>query len=135
MPHAGTGAFMASLYAGGQSRIENLGDRDDVVGRAIASAITDPTSVSPYDDEDFNGDMSPSINLVPPLLGLLVIGAVVYLLSAAAPPGGQAGGELSSCATIANEHDRLACFDRLATPTAPAKGAVAPFGSQAGERP
>jgi hypothetical protein len=90
-------------------------------------------SVPPYDD-DFNGEPSPSMNLVPPLLGLLVIGVIVYLVSVFAPGDRQAGGDPSSCTAIADPRARLACFDQFTTPPTPAKGALAPFGSQARER-
>jgi hypothetical protein len=90
--------------------------------------------VSPYDD-DYSGEPSPSMNLVPPLVGLLVIGVIVYLVSAIGPNDGQAGADISSCATIADTRARLSCFDKLTAPPTPAKGALAPFGSQARERP
>jgi hypothetical protein len=60
---------------------------------------------------------------------------IVYLVSAIGPSDPQADNDPSSCAIITDPHARLACFDQFTTPSPPAKGALAPFGSQARERP
>ncbi|MDQ2078814.1 hypothetical protein RA307_01355 [Xanthobacteraceae bacterium Astr-EGSB] len=92
------------------------------------------TSVPPYDDE-FSGEPSPSMNLVPPLLGLIVIGLIVYLVSVMEPADQPAASDFSICASLTDRRERLTCYDQLTKPPSPAKGALAPFGSQAGESP
>lgn len=89
----------------------------------------------PLYDDDISDEPSPSMNLVPPLLGLIVIGLIVYLASVMEPADRLAGSDFSSCATLADRRERLTCYDQLTTPPSPAKGALAPFGSQALERP
>jgi hypothetical protein len=73
-------------------------------------------------DESF-----PSGNILPPIFGLLGIGVAAGLIWAmgisAAPPEEA----LSRCAAIADAHARLGCYDRLAVPQPPQKGALAPF--------
>jgi hypothetical protein len=89
--------------------------------------------VSPHGD-DF-GDPSPSVNLVPPLLGLLVIGVIVYIMSIVGPADPLASNDPARCMSIADGRERLACYDQFTASPSPAKGALAPLGSQARERP
>ena len=66
-------------------------------------------------------------NLLPVILGLVGIGVVVSAMWALGPgDGGGSGERLAPCVLIADEHARLACYDRIATLHPPAKGAFAP---------
>ena len=74
-----------------------------------------------------------SSNLFPPILGLLGIGALAFVGWALGMTGQMHG--LSHCNSITNEHARLICYDKLAAPRQPAKGAFVlpqtpPEGSQ-----
>jgi hypothetical protein len=72
-------------------------------------------------------DRAASGNLLPPILGLIGIGILACATWALGPiHGGRFGDELSHCAAIANGLARLACYDHLAFPEPPAKGAFAP---------
>jgi hypothetical protein len=100
------------------------------------SAFQDPASVLAPDDHDDRNETedSPSVNLIPPLLGLLGIGALVYIMSAFGLPPGLGNDDLSHCADIADARARLVCYDQVALPHSPAKGAFAPVGTYEHER-
>jgi hypothetical protein len=66
-----------------------------------------------------------SANLLPPVLGLVGIGALACAVWAFGLNANY-GGELVHCAVITNDPARLACYDQLATPHPPARGALAP---------
>ena len=72
------------------------------------------------------GDPPLSANLVPPVLGLIGIGALAGAVWAFGFNDSYSGVEFVSCAAIANDRSRLACYDQIATPHSPAKGALAP---------
>lgn len=83
----------------------------------------------PFDDNDFSDhEGSPQVNLVPPLVGLLLIGVIVYAMSVIGVPLAQDDSDPAHCAPIADAPARLLCYDQTATPQAPAKGALAPLG-------
>jgi hypothetical protein len=88
-------------------------------------------SVMPQDDPDdrIDAEDSPSVNLIPPLLGLIGIGAFVYIMSAFGLPSGFGSGDVSHCADIVDGRARLVCYDQAVRPHSPAKGALAPVGS------
>jgi hypothetical protein len=67
-----------------------------------------------------------SANLLPPVLGLIGIGALACAVWAFGFNDNYSGVELVPCAVIANDPSRLACYDQIATPHSPAKGALAP---------
>jgi hypothetical protein len=103
---------------------------------AANSACQDSTPVRARNDQD-DGDETeerPSVNLIPPLFGLLGIGALIYLMSAFGLPPGLGNDDLSHCADIADGHARLLCYDHAARPQSPAKGAFAPVGPHEPER-
>ena len=81
------------------------------------------------DSEQLNGaDERPvSGNLVPPMLGLLGIGLIALGVWAFGLPDNQSGNALSQCAAMTDDRDRLGCYDQLAAPHQPAKGAIAPL--------
>jgi hypothetical protein len=72
-------------------------------------------------------------NIFPPVLGLIGIGALVCAMWAFGPTDGGSGDGLARCLSIANDQARLACYDHLATPHPPAKGAFAPAQDQSRE--
>lgn len=90
------------------------------------------------DDDDArhsaSEDRPDSANLLAPILGLIGIGALVYAMSALGLSDSPSADALSRCAAIADGHARLICFDQLASPRPPAKGALAPFGAHQRER-
>ncbi len=65
-------------------------------------------------------------NLLPPLLGLIGIGALACAVWAFGFNDNSSGVERVPCAAIANDPSRLACYDQIASPHSPAKGALAP---------
>src|SRR5262245_41951443 len=85
-------------------------------------------SVRPYDEEPANsepadGERAIAGNLFAPILGVIGIGVLaglVWALGLTDPSRDEA----SHCATIANDHARLACYDNLSGPRQPAKGAL-----------
>jgi hypothetical protein len=103
---------------------------------AANSACQDTIPVRTRDDQDDSHDAegSPSVNLIPPLLGLIGIGALVYIMSALGLPPGLGSDGLSHCADITDGRARLVCYDQAARPHSPAKGALAPVGTHERER-
>jgi hypothetical protein len=85
------------------------------------------------DDSDVTEDR-PSVNLVPPLLGLLGIGALFYIMSTFGWPPGHGSDDLSHCADITDGRARLVCYDKFGGSPSPAKGAFAPIGTHERER-
>ena len=67
-----------------------------------------------------------SANLLPPVLGLIGIGALACAVWAFGFNGSYSGLELVRCAAITSDPSRLACYDKIAAPHPPAKGALAP---------
>lgn len=78
-------------------------------------------------------DRPDSANLLAPLLGLIGIGALVYAMSVLGLFDSPTDA-LSRCAAISDSHTRLTCFDQLASPRPPARGALAPLGAHQRER-
>jgi hypothetical protein len=72
------------------------------------------------------GDPPISANLLPPVLGLIGIGALACAVWAFGFDGNYSGAEPVPCAAIADDAARLACYDQTASPHSPAKGALAP---------
>ena len=84
----------------------------------------------PQDDsEQLNGEDERPVsgNLIPPMLGLLGIGLIALSVWAFGMPDNQSGSALSQCAAITDDRGRLGCYDQLAAPHQPAKGAIAPL--------
>jgi hypothetical protein len=75
---------------------------------------------------DQSGAITPYDNIFPAILVLIGIAAVVSVTWALEPAGSRSREELTHCASIANDHARLACYDQVAAPRPPAKGAFAP---------
>jgi hypothetical protein len=66
-------------------------------------------------------------NVLPVVLGLVGIGVVVCAMWASGPgEGGGPGERLAPCILVADDHARLTCYDQIAVPHPPAKGAFAP---------
>ena len=64
-------------------------------------------------------------NVLPPVLGLIGIGVVCAMWALGPIDGGSAEGP-AHCVSIADDQVRLACYDHVASPHPPAKGAFAP---------
>ncbi len=62
-----------------------------------------------------------SSNLFPPILGLLGIGVLAFVGWLLGMTGQTY--ELSHCNSLTNDQSRLTCYDKLAAPRQPAKGA------------
>lgn len=75
---------------------------------------------------DASGAITSYDNILPAILGLIGIAAVVSVTWALEPSGGRSREELTHCASITNDHARLTCYDQVAAPRPPAKGAFAP---------
>lgn len=71
-------------------------------------------------------DPPPSANLLPPVLGLIGIGVLACIVWAFGFNDSYSGEELLRCSVITDAPGRLACYDQLAMPHQPAKGALAP---------
>lgn len=82
--------------------------------------------VKEYEGFDPSGVISPYDNIFPAILLLIGIAAVVSVTWALEPTGRRSHDELTHCASIPNDHARLACYDQVAAPRAPARGAFAP---------
>jgi hypothetical protein len=65
-------------------------------------------------------------NLLPPVLGLIGIGVLACAVWAWGLNDNYSGEALLNCSAITNGPARLACYDQLAMPHQPAKGALAP---------
>jgi hypothetical protein len=76
--------------------------------------------------DEFN-DTPAYDNFLPPILGLIGIGAVVCAMWALGPTDGGSGEGFANCASIADDPSRLACYDHLAFSHPPARGAFAPL--------
>ena len=68
-----------------------------------------------------------SANLFPPILGLIGIGVLACAVWALGINDHYSGEELLRCSVMIDDPARLACYDQLAAPHQPAKGALAPF--------
>jgi hypothetical protein len=86
--------------------------------------------VSPYGKErewlHETEDVPVYSNVLPPVLGLIGIGVVVCAMWLLGPINGGSDEGLTHCVSIANEQARLACYDQIAAPHQPARGALAP---------
>ena len=67
-----------------------------------------------------------SAYLLPPILGLIGIGALACAVWAFGFNDNYPEVERMHCAVIASDRSRLACYDQIASPHSPAKGALAP---------
>ena len=67
-----------------------------------------------------------SADWLPPVLGLAGIGVLACAVWAFGLNGHHSGDELLRCSAISDDPARLACYDQLAIPVEPAKGALAP---------
>jgi hypothetical protein len=85
--------------------------------------------VKPHDKPQASGleDQAVSGNLFPPVFGLVGIGLLAFTVWALGLPETQVADGLSHCGAMTNDRARLACYDKLATPPSPARGALAPF--------
>jgi hypothetical protein len=84
--------------------------------------------IPPDDSELANGtDQTVSGNLIPPILGLLGIGLLARGAWTFGLSDNLSGSALSQCSGITDDRARLGCYDQVATPHQPAKGAVAPL--------
>ena len=80
--------------------------------------------VDPHDAGQASGSEDrPSSNLFPPILGLVGIGLLACMVWALGLSESPLADGLSHCAAITDGPARLACYDKLATPHPPAKGA------------
>ncbi len=84
------------------------------------------TSQDVHEPTDKAEDPPVSAYLLPPLLGLFGIGVLACAVWASGFNDNYSGEALSRCLAIADGPARLACYDRLAAPHEPAKGALAP---------
>jgi hypothetical protein len=86
-------------------------------------------SVNLYHEEQARTpeDDAVSGNLFAPILGLVGISLLACMVSALGLADRQSGDALSHCGSIPNDRTRLACYDKLAGPRHPAKGALAPL--------
>lgn len=75
---------------------------------------------------DPSGAITSYDNILPAILGLIGIAAVVSVTWALEPSGDRSREDLTHCASIANDRARLSCYDQVAAPRPPAKGAFAP---------
>jgi hypothetical protein len=79
-----------------------------------------------HDPGNRAGDPPLWANLLPPVLGLIGIGTLACAVWAFGFNDNYSGAEPVPCAAIADNPSRLACYDQIATPHSPAKGALAP---------
>jgi hypothetical protein len=70
-----------------------------------------------------------SSNVVTPLVGLFVIALIALVMWGLGLSEGPLQVELAQCAAQKDSAPRLACFDKLAAPHQPAKGAFVLFHS------
>lgn len=87
------------------------------------------TSQDVHDRADKAVDPPASAHLLPPLLGLIGIGVLACAVWALGINDNYSAEQLSRCSAIAEGPARLACYDQLAAPHEPAKGALAPLGN------
>jgi hypothetical protein len=88
-----------------------------------------------HDRDNGAEDPSVSANLFPPVLGLIGIGVLACAVWALGLSGNYSGDEFLHCSTITDGPARLACYDQVATPHEPAKGALAPLRIYPAEEP
>ena len=74
------------------------------------------------------------VRLFQPILGIVGIGLLACAAWAVGQMNNQLGDELSSCWTVADDHARLACYDKVSAPRQPAKGALGPLGPNSHEK-
>src|SRR4051794_6122055 len=116
---------MRPLYCRQHSRIETLGLVLDITDdcRLAASQPRTP-SVNFYGKEHEGFDPSGGItrydSVFPAILMLIGIAAVVSVTWALEPAGVKFPEELTHCASVVNDHARLACYDQVAAPRQPA---------------
>lgn len=79
--------------------------------------------MNPHDTPQASEDQVVSNNLFPPILGLVGIGLLACTVWALGLTDSQVADGLSRCGAITNDPARLACYDQLATPHPPARGA------------
>lgn len=79
-----------------------------------------------HDPGNRSEDPPASANLLPPVLGLVGIGVLACAVWAFGLDGNYSGEGLLRCSVITEDSARLACYDQLAAPPEPAKGAFAP---------
>lgn len=72
-------------------------------------------------------------NLLPPVLGLVGIGVLTCAAWAWGLNDKYSREEPWNCSVITNDPARLACYDQLAMPQHPAKGALAPVRTRPAE--
>lgn len=61
------------------------------------------------------------------IVGLVAIGLFACMVWAVNNATNRVADEVSQCSILTEDSARLACYDKAATPPAPAKGAVAPL--------
>lgn len=85
--------------------------------------------MDPYDKTRVDAPDDPAIpaNLFRPMLGIVAIGLLACVILALGLTDNQTGDGLSlpHCSAVTNDRERLACFDKLAEPRPPARGAFA----------
>lgn len=69
-------------------------------------------------------DQAVSGNLLPPILGLVGIVLLACAIWGLGLTDSQVQDGLSRCGAITNDYARLACYDKLAVPHPPARGAL-----------
>jgi hypothetical protein len=80
--------------------------------------------VDPHDQQPASAaEDQPASNLFAPILGLVAIGLLACTVWALGLSDSQVAEGLSRCGAITNERARLACYDKLAEPHPPARGA------------
>ena len=87
--------------------------------------------VSPGDDPDEADETEDrwqalTNNLLPPLLGLIGIGALACGVWASGQAERLPPGDVKRCATVVEDRARLGCYDRLSIPHHPPMGALTP---------
>jgi len=87
--------------------------------------ISGRLSVNQHDKRQASGpeDQAVSGNLLPPILGLVGIGLLACTIWGLGLTESPVQDGLSHCGAITNDHARLNCYDKLAVPHPPARGA------------
>jgi hypothetical protein len=76
------------------------------------------------DPADEPAERSLTDNLLPPILGLIGIGALACGVWASGQVDITSRNDIVHCAAVADDHARLACYDKLVTPQQPLKGTL-----------